>query len=165
VELENKATTAFARVHPAVPKQQQPCTNRAAVMQSLLHTKPVPHSDIFAHKQATLCQPDIAALEGAPEQRQQTAHHVIEEQYRTTLLDSTPGIESLTVGIVGGGMAGLYAAMILKDLGIDFTVFEASDKRWGGRVYTHHFSELKEHYGYNGIYDYVDLGRVLFVQV
>ncbi|PSR84455.1 putative L-amino acid oxidase [Coniella lustricola] len=47
----------------------------------------------------------------------------------------------LQVGIVGGGIAGLYAALLLKQQGHEVTVFE-SNSRLGGRIYTHHFRPL-----------------------
>ncbi|MFD0963792.1 flavin monoamine oxidase family protein [Pseudofulvibacter geojedonensis] len=40
-----------------------------------------------------------------------------------------------TVGIIGGGFAGLYSGLILQSLGIEFEVFESSD-RVGGRIDT-----------------------------
>lgn len=58
------------------------------------------------------------------------------------------------IGIVGGGIAGLYTAYILKSLGIDYDVLEANPDRMGGRVYTHHFSE--------NIHDYYDIGAMRF---
>ncbi|EOD18543.1 hypothetical protein EMIHUDRAFT_118401 [Emiliania huxleyi CCMP1516] len=48
-------------------------------------------------------------------------------------------------------MAGLYAAMLIKSLGIDFEELEAAEAP-GGRVRTHHFSEEE--------WDYVDLGAM-----
>lgn len=42
------------------------------------------------------------------------------------------------VGIVGGGISGLYSAMLLLRKGIAVTLFEATD-RLGGRIYTFHF--------------------------
>ncbi|MDA9774414.1 FAD-dependent oxidoreductase [Saprospiraceae bacterium] len=39
------------------------------------------------------------------------------------------------VGIVGGGFAGMYAGLILQSLGIEFEIFESSD-RVGGRIDT-----------------------------
>ena len=44
------------------------------------------------------------------------------------------------VVIIGAGVGGLYAAMILKSLGIPYQVLEASG-RTGGRVFTHKFCE------------------------
>jgi hypothetical protein len=52
-------------------------------------------------------------------------------------VDKTP----FTVGIVGAGAAGLYSAMILQDLGVDFEILEAQRNHIGGRLLTHHFSD------------------------
>ena len=43
---------------------------------------------------------------------------------------------AISVGILGAGMAGLYAALILRSLGIRVHLFEANPARIGGRVYT-----------------------------
>jgi len=48
------------------------------------------------------------------------------------------------VGIVGGGFAGMYAGLILQSLGIEFEIFESSD-RVGGRIKTWYSSEYDEH--------------------
>lgn len=47
--------------------------------------------------------------------------------------------------IIGAGVAGLYIAMILKELGIQYDLVEASD-RAGGRIYTHRFSKAPHDY-------------------
>jgi len=52
----------------------------------------------------------------------------------------TPKDVPLKVGIIGAGAAGLYAAMLLDSLGIDYDIHEASD-RVGGRIYTYHFDQ------------------------
>ncbi|KAG8950324.1 hypothetical protein FRC04_007766 [Tulasnella sp. 424] len=57
---------------------------------------------------------------------------------------SVPG----TVGILGAGVGGLYAAMMLHSLGIPFEILEASN-RTGGRVFTFPFSEKKHDYYLN----------------
>lgn len=49
------------------------------------------------------------------------------------------------VGIVGGGPAGLYSAMLLQKKGYLVHVFEASN-RVGGRIYTHRFNCEKNQY-------------------
>lgn len=50
------------------------------------------------------------------------------------------------VGIVGAGMAGLYAALLLKSQGIACRIFEAHPERLGGRVYTHRFNQEPNQY-------------------
>ncbi len=52
----------------------------------------------------------------------------------------------LSVGIVGGGMAGLYAALRLQAEGARVHVFEADPARLGGRVYTHRFNSNANQY-------------------
>lgn len=75
------------------------------------------------------------------------------------------------VGIVGGGVAGLFTALILdwlnENLGkksgeeyldIDYEILEAADKdRVGGRLYTHRFSGIE-----GGVHDYYDVGAMRF---
>ncbi|MDC8756923.1 flavin monoamine oxidase family protein [Janthinobacterium fluminis] len=58
------------------------------------------------------------------------------------------------VGIVGGGMAGLYSAMLFDQLGIAYQIFEASGERLGGRVLTHYFN--------NNSHQYAELGAMRF---
>lgn len=59
-----------------------------------------------------------------------------------------------TVGILGGGVGGLYAAMILESVGAPDEGLEARD-RVGGRFFTHKFE--------NGdFYDYFDVGAMRF---
>ncbi|MFA0964375.1 flavin monoamine oxidase family protein [Roseivirga sp. BDSF3-8] len=63
-----------------------------------------------------------------------------------TAPESFNGIpQGATVGIIGGGMAGLYSALILKSRGVNFHVLEASS-RLGGRVYTYRFNEKPNQY-------------------
>ena len=51
----------------------------------------------------------------------------------------------LNVGIVGAGMAGLYAALLLQRAGHRVHIFEGTD-RIGGRVHTHYFSGEENQY-------------------
>lgn len=46
----------------------------------------------------------------------------------------------MRVGIAGGGIAGLYAALLLRARGISVHLFEAHPTRVGGRIYTHRFN-------------------------
>lgn len=64
----------------------------------------------------------------------------------TPLGTADPGVHptvdpsELRVGIVGGGMAGLYAALLLQLEGVSVRLFEVNPTRLGGRVYTHRFT-------------------------
>ncbi|KAA1473465.1 FAD/NAD(P)-binding domain-containing protein [Dentipellis sp. KUC8613] len=51
----------------------------------------------------------------------------------------------LQVAVIGGGIAGLYAALLLQREGHHVHVFEASE-RVGGRVYTYHFTDEKNQF-------------------
>jgi monoamine oxidase len=44
------------------------------------------------------------------------------------------------IGIIGAGVGGLYTALLLDSLGINYDILEASD-RVGGRIFTHRFNE------------------------
>lgn len=71
---------------------------------------------------------------------------------------SVSGVNNKTdiplVGIVGGGFAGLYAGLILQSLGIEFEIFESSE-RVGGRIRTWYSTDYspdreKKKYGLYG---------------
>lgn len=49
-----------------------------------------------------------------------------------------PGDKPKPICIIGAGTAGLYAAMIFDELGIEYEILEAS-KRVGGRLFTYRF--------------------------
>ncbi|KAB3538623.1 NAD(P)-binding protein [Alkaliphilus pronyensis] len=55
--------------------------------------------------------------------------------------------KNIKVAILGAGLAGLSAAFELRKAGFNVTIFEAEDKRIGGRVYTHYFDRSKQLYG------------------
>jgi len=70
------------------------------------------------------------------------------------------------VCIVGAGMSGLYLAMMLEFLNIDYTILEGSD-RIGGRVYTHDFRE-KDSTGRDipkSDHNYYDVGAMRFPEI
>ncbi|KZT10364.1 uncharacterized protein LAESUDRAFT_711566 [Laetiporus sulphureus 93-53] len=56
-----------------------------------------------------------------------------------------PMPRSATVGIIGAGVGGLYAAMMLESLGIQCEIVEASN-RCGGRLFTYRFTDAKHDY-------------------
>lgn len=56
------------------------------------------------------------------------------------LFDAQPK-KAFKVGIIGAGVAGLYAAMILQSFGIEYEILEAQPDHIGGRLLTHHFSD------------------------
>ncbi|KFG85439.1 amine oxidase (flavin-containing) [Metarhizium anisopliae] len=72
--------------------------------------------------------------------------------------------DELKVGIIGGGVAGLYAAILLESLDIDYEILESS-KRIGGRVFTHRFDQKAweaSKPGQPNYYDYYDAGAMRF---
>ncbi|KAG8868646.1 hypothetical protein FRB97_002117, partial [Tulasnella sp. 331] len=71
--------------------------------------------------------------------------------------------EKPQVCILGAGAGGLYAAMMLKSLGIPFEILEAQD-RTGGRLYTHHFKkdDNSDPLPDQPKYDYYDVGAMRF---
>ncbi|KIK56250.1 hypothetical protein GYMLUDRAFT_1016410 [Collybiopsis luxurians FD-317 M1] len=60
------------------------------------------------------------------------------------------------VGILGAGVAGLYTALILENLGIPYTIIEAGS-RVGGRLYTHRFQNPT-----SAPLNYFDVGAMRF---
>ncbi|KAI0320030.1 hypothetical protein OF83DRAFT_680713 [Amylostereum chailletii] len=68
-----------------------------------------------------------------------------------TLSDPTPSDASdissipLNIAIVGGGISGLYSALLLHREGHCVRIFEGTD-RVGGRVYTHYFTTQDDQY-------------------
>lgn len=63
--------------------------------------------------------------------------------------------ENLKVGIIGAGAAGLYAAILLDSLDIDYEILESSD-RIGGRILTHRFNKTAWDASKPGQPDYYD---------
>lgn len=53
--------------------------------------------------------------------------------------------EAPKVGIIGAGIGGLYAAMLLQECGIPYEILEASP-RLGGRLYTHRMGDRPNDY-------------------
>lgn len=68
------------------------------------------------------------------------------------------------IGIIGAGVSGLYAAMILEDLGIPYEILEANE-RIGGRIYTHRFNGdagKTAPINHPSRYDYFDVGAMRY---
>ncbi|KAF8888784.1 hypothetical protein BD779DRAFT_1672118 [Infundibulicybe gibba] len=61
------------------------------------------------------------------------------------------------VGILGAGIGGLYAALMLQSVGISYKIIEESD-RTGGRLFTHKFKD-------GGEFDYFDVGAMRFPDI
>lgn len=107
------------------------------------------------------------------------AHHIFRNIPGEGLSsDSEPALprphhDPYPILIIGAGAAGLCAAMMLQDLGIDYEIVEAeADEELGGhvggRIYTHRFN------GKAGIdapfndpkrYDYIDMGAMRFPDI
>ncbi|KAL8860794.1 MAG: hypothetical protein Q9178_002824 [Gyalolechia marmorata] len=69
---------------------------------------------------------------------------------------SLPLPSDTKICIVGAGISGLYAGLILDHLGVAYDILEASP-RPGGRILTHYFSTRK--------HDYYDIGAMRFPNV
>ncbi|KFZ00613.1 hypothetical protein V501_10597 [Pseudogymnoascus sp. VKM F-4519 (FW-2642)] len=85
-------------------------------------------------------------------------------KYPNSPTTPTPRDIPLKVGIIGAGAAGLYAAVLLDSLGIEYDIIEASD-RVGGRIYTYRFNEtawLNSTPDDPDYYDYFDVGAMRF---
>ena len=88
--------------------------------------------------------------------------HILSDQQNkpTSAFVSGKSLQDMSIGIIGGGMTGLYAGMLLDSLGVNYTIFEASDPgqggRDGGRVYTHYFDPDPEKH------QYAELGPMRF---
>ncbi|THU83366.1 amine oxidase [Dendrothele bispora CBS 962.96] len=69
--------------------------------------------------------------------------------------------EPIRVGILGAGIAGLYAALLIDYLGsesgIVYDILEANPDRIGGRLYTHRFSDSPN--------DYFDAGAMRYPKI
>ncbi|KAI9740310.1 MAG: hypothetical protein M1834_004888 [Cirrosporium novae-zelandiae] len=73
-----------------------------------------------------------------------------------TIKPPPPPSVHFNIGVIGGGMAGLYASLILEYLGLTHEVIEAS-QRPGGRVWSHHFTKKDG--------DYYEVGAMLFPHI
>ncbi|KAK7678543.1 hypothetical protein QCA50_018415 [Cerrena zonata] len=101
-------------------------------------------------------------IHGAP------AHPSDAPPYPSDAPASALKVDDDPICIIGAGAAGLYAAMILQDLGLKYEILEASD-RIGGRILTHRFND--EDVGYDAPrntperYDYYDIGAMRYPDI
>ncbi|KAK7060039.1 amine oxidase [Favolaschia claudopus] len=69
--------------------------------------------------------------------------------------------EPIRIGILGAGIAGLYAALLIDYLGpesgMTYDILEANPNRIGGRLYTHRFSDSPN--------DYFDAGAMRYPKI
>jgi monoamine oxidase len=83
---------------------------------------------------------------GRPEDFKYISELTSPPQDITTIV--SPGeLKGIRIGIIGAGLAGLASAYELRKTGAEITVFEAEEKRVGGRVYTYYFDEDRKLYG------------------
>ncbi|KAF7349914.1 Amine oxidase [Mycena venus] len=106
-----------------------------------------------------------------PSVRHQYARNIILE-HQTRLAKSKAGLppllpprennsEPIRIGILGAGISGLYAALLIDYLGpesgITYDILEANPDRTGGRLYTHRFSDSPN--------DYFDAGAMRYPKI
>jgi len=84
---------------------------------------------------------------------------------------TTADVTAFQVGIIGAGVAGLFTAMLFDylnvkypGLNVDYTIFEAEEKRLGGRLYTYKFPKKSDQPDI-GPHDYYDVGAMRFPDV
>ena len=65
---------------------------------------------------------------------------------------------NIKVGIVGAGISGLYAALLLDSFNISFELHEANSEHLGGRAFTYHFN--KNYKNAKTCAEYYDYGEV-----
>ncbi|KAI9719379.1 MAG: hypothetical protein M1812_003450 [Candelaria pacifica] len=91
---------------------------------------------------------------------------ILEESMAYGKFSQNPTVTNKTtkVGIIGAGGAGLYSAILLESLGIDYEILEATN-RTGGRIWTYYFNETAWNSSSPGdpaYYDYYDVGAMRF---
>ncbi|KAF8876585.1 hypothetical protein BD779DRAFT_1560216 [Infundibulicybe gibba] len=133
-------TTSVAQVTRSLLPQQHPMDKK--------ETSPFIANDIYAHHGRHLMR------------------KILEQRHKSALDHKGRFPESKcsyknhghpTVGVLGAGMGGLYAALILQSLDIEYEILEAND-RIGGRAFTHQFEKGME-------YDYFEVGAMRFPHI
>ncbi|KAG9218552.1 hypothetical protein PLEOSDRAFT_1064574 [Pleurotus ostreatus PC15] len=117
--------------------------------------------DVFAHYGRNLINEHIIALRKEINEKKGTVIGLPRDGFPLppSTVSQDAAREDFKVGILGAGVGGLYAALILDSLDIKYEIIEASE-RTGGRLYTHRF---KRPDGSDGDkYDYYDVGAMRF---
>ena len=74
--------------------------------------------------------------------------------------------QGIKVGIIGAGLSGLYSALILDSLNIDFEILEANKEHIGGRAFTYYFNKnYKNAKTCRDFYDYAEMGAMRLPKV
>lgn len=82
-----------------------------------------------------------ASLTPSPNPREAYLREILAgSKYPEFPTSKTPANVTFKVGIIGAGAGGLYTALLLDSLGIDYDLLEGSN-RVGGRIFTHRFNK------------------------
>jgi len=68
------------------------------------------------------------------------------------------------IGIIGAGVGGLYAAMMLQSLRIPFEILECTG-RAGGRFFTHYFSGAENDYFVSDPGRFIRISRLIYFRM
>ncbi|KAK2033552.1 L-amino acid oxidase [Colletotrichum zoysiae] len=139
-----------------------PRTLATALLLAQTFALPTPESKSFRLEERSICNDGKLAAENP---RAAFFRKTVDGScYTNSSKVPTPKDVPLKVGIIGGGAAGLYAAILLDSVGIDYDIHEVSD-RIGGRIYTYHFDQEtwdKSTPNDPAYYDYYDVGAMRF---
>jgi len=111
-----------------------------ATSQAALAATNIPY-DVFSYHGRSLIENAHASKRSNFPGKHVALSQALQGKLPNTTINSTTGSP---VGILGAGMAGLYTALILDDLGIPYEMLEASSTHVGGRIYTYQFDPSKE---------------------
>lgn len=98
--------------------------------------------DVFAHYGRNLINEHVIALRKEINEKKGTIIGLPRDGFPLppSTVSQDAAREDFKVGILGAGVGGLYAALILDSLDIKYEIIEASE-RTGGRLYTHRFKK------------------------
>ncbi|KAF2831674.1 hypothetical protein CC86DRAFT_342661 [Ophiobolus disseminans] len=98
-------------------------------------------------------------------------YHLLPISNTRTTSGPTTNVSGFEVSIIGAGAAGLFTAMIFDHLNekfpglnVKYTILEAEEKRFGGRLFTYKFPQ-KSNQPKIGPHDYYDVGAMRFPEV